>query len=179
MHSSLHLEQNTLHSLSVESFYSRYYSELHNYCSRRLSSDDAEEIMQDLYLKLLDLPLYEIRQPRSYLYSLLNNMLIDLNRKNNVRSKAFSIEPLVLDEIVSNHPSPEVELINKQQVNALSCAINELPAEQQDLLILSRLQGLSIKEIAQKKKRSLSWVEKSMAHALLYCKRKTLRHEHD
>jgi len=135
--------------------------------------------MQELYLKLLSLPLHEIKQPRSYLYSLLNNMLIDLSRKQKVRNKNISVESLMTEEIESCSPTPEVQLIGEQQFKALNSAIRDLPAEQQDLLILSRLQGLSLKQIAETKKSSLSWVEKAMAHALLYCKKKTLRDEHD
>ena len=179
MTAKFHLEENSLSSLSIESLYNSYYDELHRYCSRRINIHDAEEIMQELYLKLLCLPLHDIKQPRSYLYSLLNNMLIDLSRKQNVRNNAFTLEPLMPEELISGLPTPELQLSDKQQLNSLSSAINELPTEQQDLLILSRLEGLSIKEIAQKKKRSLSWVEKAMAHALLYCKNKTVRNEHD
>jgi RNA polymerase sigma factor (sigma-70 family) len=168
-----------LNSISIESLYSSYYYELYHYCNRRINTDDAEELMQELYLKLLSLPLDEIKQPRSYLYSLLNNMLIDLARKQKVRNYNICLESFIPEEIESCLPTPEVQLIGEQQLNALNSAINDLPAEQQDLLILSRLQGLSLKQIAKNKKRSLSWVEKSMAHALLYCKKKTLRYEHD
>lgn len=176
---SFFLEAIFVHSISIESLYNSYYYELYQYCNRRINIDDAEEVMQELYLKLLSLPLHEIKQPRSYLYSLLNNMLIDLSRKQAVRNKTFHSEPVVPEMIESNSPTPELQLIDKQQLNALSAAINDLPTEQQDLLVLSRLEGLSIKEIAKKKKRSLSWVEKAMANALLYCKQKTVRNEHD
>lgn len=179
MSSSLILETNIVHSVSIESLYNSYYDELYNYCNRRINSHDAEEVMQELYLKLLCLPLHEIRQPRSYLYSLLNNMLIDLSRKHNVRQNTLSDEAIAPEDIESSSPTPELELIDKQQINALSSAISDLPEEQQDLLILSRLQGLSVKQIAKKKNRSLSWVEKAMASALLYCKQKTVRHEHE
>ena len=104
-------------------------------------------------------------------------MLIDLSRKKKVRENTLALDPDMPDEFTCFAPTPELESIDKQQVNILISAINELPEEQQDLLVLSRLQGMSIKDIAQKKQRSLSWVEKAMAHALLYCKNKTERHD--
>jgi RNA polymerase sigma-70 factor (ECF subfamily) len=106
-------------------------------------------------------------------------MLIDLSRKQRVRNNTLTLEAVMPDDLISDSPTPELQLIDKQKLNSLSLAIKDLPVEQQDLLILSRLQGLSIKEIAKQKNRSLSWVEKAMAHALLYCKNKTERHEHD
>ncbi len=115
----------------------------------------AQDILQDIYLKLESQQSdNEIKYPKAYLYRIANNLIIDHQRfqskfvDNNDDSKPQNIRDthanirdthvnLQVDEI-----SPEVQLAAQQRLEIVTEAINELPDKTRDVFKMQRLQQI-------------------------------------
>lgn len=110
-----------------------------------LESDaDARDAVQDLYLKLWNLrdQLDIIRNPSAYGSLLLKNLCIDrIRRRQSVRELS--------EEDLSTAP-PDEALLQREELQAVSRAIDQLPPGQRKLLSLRLVQGLSYQEIEKK-----------------------------
>ena len=107
-----------------------------------LESDaDARDAVQDLYLKLWNLrdQLEIVRNPSAYGSLLLKNLCIDrIRRRQSVRELS--------EEDLSTAP-PDEALLQREELQAVSRAIDQLPPGQRKLLSLRLVQGLSYQEI--------------------------------
>lgn len=77
---------------------------------------------------------------------------------------------LHVDLPVSQNP-PSKELRRNERFDRLEQALNGLTADQRKAIVLARIDGLKVKEIAQRMERSESAVHKLMARAILGLKR--------
>ena len=102
---------------------------------------DAKDAVQDLYLKLWNLRdhLEIIREPSSYGALMLKNLCID-----RIRGRKPSEE--LLETMAVNDP-PDREMDLKEDLQAVSKAMEKLPPGQQKLLKLRVIRGLSYEEI--------------------------------
>lgn len=107
-----------------------------------LESDaDARDAVQDLYLKLWNLrdQLEIVRNPSAYGSLLLKNLCIDrIRRRQSVRELS--------EEDLSTAP-PDEALLQREELQAVSRAIDQLPPGQRKLLSLRLVHGLSYQEI--------------------------------
>ncbi len=68
--------------------------------------------------------------------------------------------------------SPERETLARDEVRYLNDSLSELPAKCREILMLSKFDGLSHAEIADRMGVSVSLVEKYAIRALVHCRRK-------
>ena len=141
--------------------------------SRGQSGEMIEEILQDLYLKLMALDdLSVIKNPASYLLRIAHNLMIDtLRRQNRADSRATGEEVETLN-LVDPSPSPFDEILSIQQLQCCERALAELPPECKEILLLNRMEGLTHCQIAKRYGRSASWVEKIIVRTLSHCRRR-------
>lgn len=159
----------------------RALKEIHDSCYDRFlyialgfikSTPDAEELVQDVLLKLwrnrenLDVELtYE-----GYLYTALKraiyNKLRDLARINQSRED--------LQDIYSAANHTDDELMYQELSELYQRALAELPPQRQKVFRLRKIEGLSNKQVAEKLGISVKMVEKQMTLALGYLKQKLL-----
>ena len=107
-------------------------------------SADAEDAVQDLYMKLWSLrdSLDIVKEPAAYGSLLMKNLCIDRIRRRRPHEQ--------LTETVLEKAPPDDELDRRESLQLVSMAIEKLPPGQQKLLRLRVLQGLSYEEISQK-----------------------------
>ncbi|HEX7643277.1 MAG TPA: RNA polymerase sigma factor [Burkholderiaceae bacterium] len=92
---------------------------------------------------------------RTYLYQIARNRLIDLLRQNQLvlaSELGDDEDGDVLEHIAdaqAPEETPETELARKQDVASLHAAIQALPGEQREALVLQQFNGMSLEEIAQ------------------------------
>lgn len=110
------------------------------------SQADAEDAVQDLYIKLWlgRAALDEVKAPKAYCISILKNLCIDRIRK---ASKAVAVP---LQENISEAQTPDNELSDKERLRNLGKTIEMLPEEQRKVLGMKAFDGLSNEEIAAK-----------------------------
>ena len=128
--------------------YTRHLDAVYRYIYFRVNdAPDAEDLTEQVFLKAWEaLPGYkQMGKPwRNWLYRIAHNSVMDFYRRRQ-QSEKITAEALnwenesvnVLDEII------EVE-----EAHLLARAINQLPEEQQELVILRFIEGLNHEQVA-------------------------------
>lgn len=112
------------------------------------SGQDAEDIVQELFMKLwksLD-SLDSVKSPRAYCLTLTRNLCIDLLR----RRKRVHAESIDGQADIGSGPDAETGFILKERIAALAGRIGKLPERQRKILTMKVLEGLSNKEISER-----------------------------
>lgn len=161
------------HPINVERLYSAHYAELKKFLvSRSHDKEIVEVILQEIYLRLMDMPdLSKIQMPSAYLNRLAQNLLIDQQRRQSRQMQRFHDKPVEQLDITEQKPDLCDQLHYAQQLKLYEKIIAELPPPTGEILNLHRIDGLTHSEIAKKYGKSKSWVEKKIAKALLHCRK--------
>ncbi len=146
------------------------YSDLARHLARRFGrTSDVDDILQDTYLKLQTIPSdVVIRNPRSYLYRLADNLAMDRLRSASARERYISGD--AIPDVTEDRPSPEHETDYRQRMLILEKAVSELPDRQREVFLMHKFDGLSYGDIATELGISKSGVEKLMMKALAHCR---------
>jgi RNA polymerase sigma-70 factor (ECF subfamily) len=138
---------------ALSEIHNRFGVQLHGIiCKKVQHQDHCHDIMQDVYLKImLHLPKIEnATNIAGYLVRLTNNAVVDHYRK----AKSFGDDPLV------NDISSEVDLPNDPSLQLADCClrpmIDTLPEIYRDALVQTELEGMKLKDYAEKTSISLS-----------------------
>lgn len=175
------LYSNRPEAIQAESLYSDHYEKVRAFLiSRCQSSDLIEEVLQDLYLKLMVIDdLSQIQNPASYLVRMAHNLLIDALRRQSREDRRSSQEDSETLSLADPAPLPFDTILSLQQLQSCEQALSELPLEYKEILLLNRLEGYTHSQIAKKYGRSTSWVEKTIVRTLAHCRRKLELFERD
>lgn len=148
--------------------------------ARSLSQDDAEDIVQDLYLKLDSYDGGPIGEPRAYLYRMAHNLLLDRRRsamRRVRREEQWSGSDLGLTADIDDAPGADQIIAARQQLTAVTGAINRLPERTRDIFRRFRLDEQTQQAIADEIGISKSAVEKHIYRA--YRAIHAARNDHD
>lgn len=111
------------------------------------SRDDAEDAVQELYLKILSIPgkLVYVRDPAAYGITLLKNICIDRIRRRESR-KAEQLEELMATDAFG----PDRKMTGKETLKRVMEEMRKLPEKQAMVLRMRALEGLEYDEIASR-----------------------------
>lgn len=136
--------------------------------ARRVPPDEADDVLQDLFVKLQELRLGPIAEPRAYLYRMTENLLLDRRRsaaRRSGREEAWvSARAGVLPE-ADEDPSPERTLIARERLARIGDALAGLPERTLFIFRRFRIDGIAQKQIAAELGISVSAVEKHLQSA--------------
>jgi RNA polymerase sigma-70 factor (ECF subfamily) len=137
---------------------------------------EAEDVVQELWLRLRDLRPGPISNARAYLYQMANNLVLDrarARRRRGIRDhswteQSYALAPGPDGEIQTVDPgqTPEAQLVEAEEQRALESAIAELPEGARRAFCLHKIDGLSHAEVAVRLGISRSGVEKHIAVAM-------------
>jgi RNA polymerase sigma-70 factor, ECF subfamily len=118
-------------------------------------SMEAEDVVQDAFLKLLDAaPRYRPTASfRTYLYRILTRLCIDRTRKK---------RPVIAEHIpdaADPSPGPIATLMARERDAQIRQVLDGLPSNQKTAIILRHYQGLSYSEIARVMETTVKAVE--------------------
>jgi len=134
---------------------------------RRLGGLDVDDIVQETYSRLMTAEsVQHVHDTRSYTFQVAGSVVIDHLRRMKVVSIA-SMPDLDYLEVVSEEPSPERQVIDRDELHRLATMIARLPGRVRDVFTLRRVYGLSQREVAEKLEIAESTVEKHMARGFL------------
>lgn len=129
----------------------------------------AQDITQDICLKVISLanefPSYD--DARNYLIRIAINASTDYVRAEKRRMKLLE-GAATLFEGYSNDPEESYHF--NENVKKIEEALNNLPSKCREILYLSRVEGMTHAEIAERLRVSRSLVEKYTVRTLLHCK---------
>lgn len=158
--------------LAMEKLFNYYYPRLHNFSRAFLKLEDGiDDILQEVFLKIWR-NRHNIRTSNtfnSYIFTITRNLLLNelRSRLNNQKIRDQLYQASVAKEYLLSGNTEFDEL--KEKIESI---IDELPARQRDIFKLSRYDGLSHKEIAEKLNITTKTVEYHISHAITYIKGK-------
>ncbi len=144
---------------ALEELFDYYYPRLYNFSKSFLKFEDGiDDILQEVFIKIWQ-NRKDISNPRtfsSYIFTITRNLLLNELRRllNSQKTKDELLNSALAEEYYQFEQTEFNEL--KEKVDE---AINNLPMKQQEVFILSRKEGLSHKEIAEKLNISTKTVE--------------------
>lgn len=136
--------------------------------SRGARPEEAEDILQDVQVKLLADGVGPVDQPRAYLYRMTNNHFLASRRAagRRVRREEDWVSAQGADRAEADQrPSVEEELIARQQLAILQRVLDELPERTRTIFRRFRIDGEPQRLIADELEISVSAVEKHLARA--------------
>lgn len=153
----------------IRALYIDHHSWLLGWLRKRLRhGDNAADLAHDTFVHILGKPerLQELRQPRAWLSTVAHGLLVDRVRRQRVeRAYLEAIAHLPEAEV----PSPESQLILLETLARVDALLDGLRPKVRMAFLLSRLEGLSYKQVAVRLGVSLASVEKYMASAIRHC----------
>lgn len=151
--------------ITFDDIFNLYYPRCILFATKLLGNRwDAEEAVQELFISLWAKgKLNKINgSVKSYLFKSVFNTCIDVQRKNKVKHRNEADAPEAKDAAIPfNNPILEQELENH-----ISEAINQLPEKRRQIFLLSRDEGLSYRQIAEKLALSEKTVETQISRSL-------------
>ncbi|WP_374414425.1 RNA polymerase sigma factor [Novosphingobium colocasiae] len=143
-------------------------------CGRCGSMDEAQDVMQDLWIKVSAASIGPIGNPRAYLFRMANNIVLDRLRASRraMRRERVWIEAdgdgvALAPELRIDPAEPADEALSRrQEAEILQQAIARLPEGAAKALQMYRFEGMAQGEIAQILGISRSGVEKHLAVAM-------------
>ncbi|MDR3508089.1 MAG: RNA polymerase sigma factor [Caulobacteraceae bacterium] len=140
------------------------------YFSVRLRSvEAAEELVQDIYLKIARRPAEAIENPDAFLFRLGSNLMLDRikrDRRAKRRIEAYGVIYGSGGEPAADEPAADDALAARQRLQTIVEAVKALPAPAQTAFRLHKLEGLSHAETAAAMGVSRSSVEKYLMACL-------------
>ncbi len=130
---------------AFELLYNRHRGPLYRYILRQVHDDaTANDLYQGSWEKIIKARAsYKATAPfQSWMYRITHNHVMDFFRR---RKPVSEMPP---DEIAASNPGPEELLMDEVQETGLRKAVNGLPVEQRDVLLLKLEAGLDLQTIA-------------------------------
>jgi len=148
----------------------RYQGRLVNYLYRLLrSTQEAEDLAQEVFFKIYKaLDRYDPKYKFStWLFRVAQNAAIDQIRKRrlllvSMDRQGSSDDDLGTWEFASSDPSPYGDLRNRERGEAIQVAIDGLPWDYRELIVLRHFGELSYDEIAKLKEMPLGTVKNKL-----------------
>lgn len=140
--------------------YDQYGPELKGYILRRVDSpEETEDILQDVFYKLLKTDLREnpIEFVSAWLYRAVTHRIIDRRRKKKEQAlpearqedeNEYFLDSLS-DFLADDRNDPEIMFRNELIREEIELALSELPPEQRSVFELTEYDGIPYKEIAR------------------------------
>jgi RNA polymerase sigma factor (sigma-70 family) len=151
----------------VTQLFDRYRASLHRYLVRLVRIEDAAELVQETFFRMLrhdGLVRFET-MARAFLFHTATNLARD-QRRRRVTHHAEQHIDVSLQEIAEEHRGPDEQLASEQTLALIERAIADLPADTRTVFMLHRFRELSYPQIAQTMNLSARTVARKMAEAL-------------
>jgi len=133
--------------------------------SRVASRHDAEDVIQEAYLRVLRYSAeHAVQSEERLLFSAARNLAVDDSRRRKVRERSVADCAVLAAE---DSPSADEVVDARQRLKHVESAIASLPARCRGIFLMHRIDGMSYSQIARSVGISVSAVEKHIARACL------------
>lgn len=129
-----------------EEIYLKYRDKVRGYISSRISrTEDVEDLVSDVFEKVFrSLDSFDEGKASisTWIYTITRNTVIDYFRKNTAYSE--------LPEELPSRDLVETSLLREETLGELAAALNTLPQDQKDIIVLRYFMNYPMTEIAKK-----------------------------
>jgi RNA polymerase sigma factor (sigma-70 family) len=151
----------------VAQLFAKHRAALHRYLARLVRFEDAAELVQETYYRLLrhGSTVRLEAMARAFLFHTATNLARD-HRRRRLSHRADQHTDLETQEIAQEHLGPDEQLAGEQTLSVIERAIADLPADTRTVFLLHRFRDLSYPQIAETMNLSTRTVARKMAEAL-------------
>lgn len=151
----------------TEALYREHHSWLRAWLGKKLGcSQQATDLAQDTFVRVLQQKPEGLRSPRAYLSSIARNVMVDWFRRR-------AIELAYLEAVVQwDEPvtlSPEASEIIIETLIEIDRLLDSLNARSREIFLLVQLDGMSFVDISRQLGLSVTSVRKHFIRALAQC----------
>lgn len=149
---------------TLEGLYRRYAGWLKGRLRQRFGAGLAEDLVQETYLRIASVETAEIRHPRALLMRTAVHLGYDQARRH-ARRAGFG-------ELLAHRDAAEIDVAEapvQDELLRLKEIVLGLPPLYRDVFLLSRFEGLTYEQIAERLGVAMITVERRMAKALAMC----------
>jgi RNA polymerase sigma factor (sigma-70 family) len=166
-----HSLQDSGRSALIETYLARRTDLVRFFTLRLRSAASAEDLVQDIYLRLHAVTDTDIQNPTGYLYRLGTNLMLDRlrgARRSASRDEACrdSHHTVIGSQDFSDEPTAEHVVAAREGLNATIAALKDLPPLTQQVFWKHKFEGMTHPEVAATLGVSRSAVEKHVMAAL-------------
>ena len=158
-------------SAGIERLLTEHRDMLYRFLSTKVRDpEDRKDIAQDVFIRVMrGGDIENIENPQAYLLHIAKNLIRDRARQDRSR-QVQDHRPAEDLSLRDPFPGPERLALDREALALLKSAILSLPPRRRAAFLLSRVDGLSYKEIAHKLGISQKAVEQHISNALLECR---------
>ena len=146
----------------IEQIYTEYRDRVMGYIYARLRSwADAEDLCQDVFEKVhMKLNSFDPGKASisTWIYSITRNSVIDFYRRSHPHEE--------IDENMAQDGAVDDSLLNNETLEELAEALEKLPAELREIVVLRYYDGMPLTEIAKKMNMSYGMIKLRHSAAL-------------
>jgi RNA polymerase sigma-70 factor, ECF subfamily len=167
-----------LDDVAFEAFFKKHFLSLCAYCQFKFGLDlqMAKEMVHTGFIKLWDARenLAAGVSPKSYLYKIITNNILDLIKHQKIRLQYVQF---ILQSVPEEIEARNFDNVDVKQLQAdIDAAIAELPGQMRRIFEMSRFEGLKYGEIAARLDISVKTVETQIGRALAKLREKLSVH---
>ena len=181
METAVQLPMREQKAISITSAIKEFNRKLTGFVRHRVKSDeDAEDILQDVWLQLSNLrTIGDLDNVSAWLYKVARNKITDKSRKKtNLSLEEFSFddeegafnfkEILLLDDT----NNPELGFFKELFWKEFQTALDELPANQREVFLLNEMEDMTLQQIADQKSENLKTIISRKGYAVKHLRNK-------
>jgi RNA polymerase sigma-70 factor (ECF subfamily) len=156
------------HQALFTALYGEHRTWLQCWLFRRLGCREiAADLTQDTFVKVLSKgAVSSIEQPRAFLSTIAHSLFVNLLRRRQLERSYLEALAQLPETLM---PSPEERWQLFEALQAIDTMLNGLPDNVRTAFLLSQLEGLTHRQIAERLNVSQSSVRQYIARALLSC----------
>jgi RNA polymerase sigma factor (sigma-70 family) len=143
---------------------------LRGYLRHQFPSVDADDVVQESYLKLLKCETAgRIHSAKAYLFSVARNTALKIFQRRRAFFSPIPVNELPEWRVVEGGPDAAASANANQRLELVALAIDRLPPRCGEVLRLAIVRGLSAREIAEELRLSQATVRVQMARGIARC----------
>jgi len=139
--------------------------QLLRYLKAHGAGDAAEDLLQELWLKIASAPAGPIAAPRNYLFRAATNLMID-RRRSDAQAQRREIEwSGITDKLpgsAANDPGPDRDIDGRRKLALVEAELARLPSRALSIFRQHRIDGRTQREIAAAMGLSASTIESDL-----------------
>jgi RNA polymerase sigma factor (sigma-70 family) len=181
METAVPLPMSAQKAKSVTETIKEFNRKLSGFVRNRVKSDeDAEDILQDVWMQLSNLGnIGDLENVSAWLYEVARNKITDKSRKK----ANLSLEEFVYEDeeggfnfkeilLLDDTNNPELAFFKEMFWKEFQSALDELPENQRDVFLLNEMEDMTLREIAEQKGENLKTIISRKGYAVKHLRNK-------
>lgn len=127
---------------------------------------DPEDVAQEAFSRVLEMDnTASIRNLKGYLWRTARNLIFDAGKASRARERYdFEVEEIFFP-LRGDNCSPENVISAKEQLSAINTVLRNMPEKQRRAIVLYRIEGMTLEEVARRLRISRTSVSNHIAKA--------------